>query len=120
MITPPPKKKKIGRPKLADHEIKKHCVKVYFDSKNYQKLVYLSKKTGLSKSVLLYKNAIGIDVKERLPQEFFVAVRGLSGMANNLNQLTHLAHIQGSFSLKKDIETVLSRIGETLEKLSKI
>jgi hypothetical protein len=44
--------------------------------------------------------------------------RVLAGLANNLNQLTHLAHVAGLFSLALKCQSMLREIEELLTKIS--
>ena len=90
-----PKRKQGGRPKLPDGEKRDCPVKVYFDRANYAKLVRRSRKTGRPLSEIVYELAVNGYVKEPVPQGVAQSLRTLAGMANNLNQLAHLAHIHG-------------------------
>ena len=44
--------------------------------------------------------------------------RMLAGIANNLNQLTHLAHVAGLFTLAMKCQTILKQVDELITKLS--
>jgi hypothetical protein len=57
-------------------------------------------------------------VVARLSPEDLVHLRMLAGMANNLNQTTHLAHKEGLLSVWKRCRDILSNIDETLKKLN--
>lgn len=82
-----------GRPKLPDGE-KCNCpVKVYFDRTNYTKLIRRSRRTGGRFPESCTSWAVNGYVKEAVPQGVAHNLRALAGMANNLNQLAHLAHI---------------------------
>ncbi len=109
-----------GRPKTDDEQKKRHCVKVYFDNEPYRLLMIKSKRTGLPKSVLIYNLVMEVDVKERLPKEFFQYARDVSGMANNLNQLTREAHIYGILSLERRLNKLLDRMEEEIVGISHI
>lgn len=91
----PTGRNKGGRPKLPDGEKLDCPVKVYFDRTNYTKLVRRSRRTGRPLSEIVYELAVNGYVKEAMPQGVAHCLRALAGMANNLNQLAHLAHFHG-------------------------
>lgn len=57
-------------------------------------------------------------VVARLSPEDLIHLRMLAGMANNLNQTTHLAHKEGLLSVLKRCRDILFKIDETLKKLN--
>lgn len=57
-------------------------------------------------------------VVARLGPEDLGYLRMLAGMANNLNQTTHLAHKEGLLSVLKRCRDLLFAIDETLKKLN--
>ncbi len=108
-----------GRPRKPENEQRLHPVKVYFDEQSYRKLLNKRRRTGMSLSTLVYELAVNGYVKEPITKEEISLLRSLAGMANNLNQLAHEAHIQ-HFSqvenrvlhLANDIDELLIRISE--------
>jgi hypothetical protein len=117
MNSPTPNKG--GRPRKPENEQRLHPVKVYFDEQSYRKLLNKRRRTGMSLSTLVYELAVNGYVKEPITKEEISLLRSLAGMANNLNQLAHEAHIQ-HFSqvenrvlhLANDIDELLIRISE--------
>ena len=115
----PPTPNKGGRPRKPENEQRLHPVKVYFDEQSYRKLLNKRRRTGMSLSTLVYELAVNGYVKEPITKEEISLLRSLAGMANNLNQLAHEAHIQ-HFSqvenrvlhLANDIDELLIRISE--------
>lgn len=102
-----------GRPKLADKDRKRNAVKVYFDDKTLKLLMRRSNRTGLSLSVLVHDLTVNGYVKEPIPKSLLQPLRDIAGMANNINQLAHCAHLVGyEYSHEQ-----LSKIASDLEKL---
>lgn len=58
-------------------------------------------------------------VKQRLSKDETGYLRMLSGMANNLNQLTKLAHTNGLISLMADLRRLLTTVEELLERIGR-
>lgn len=108
-----------GRPKKSEDELRLFPVKVYFDEQSYRKLLNKRRRTGMSLSSLVYELAVNGYVKEPISKEEASLLRSLAGMANNLNQLAHEAHIHHFIQvedrvrhLANDIDEVLIRISE--------
>jgi hypothetical protein len=113
-----PQKATGGRPKVADKDKKRNAVKVYFEDKTYRALQRRSKRTGLSLSALVYELAVNGTVKEPIPKELLKSIRDLAGMANNLNQIAHLANIVGYFDAENEIKGVVTKIDNLIVKIS--
>ncbi|WP_051293357.1 plasmid mobilization protein [Olivibacter sitiensis] len=58
-------------------------------------------------------------IKPRLSKEETGYLRTLSGMANNLNQLTKLAHTNGLVSLMADLRRVLTTVEALMERIGR-
>ena len=120
MNSPTPKcPSKGGRPRKPENEQRLHPVKVYFDEQSYKKLLNKRRRTGMSLSTLVYELAVNGYVKEPISKEEASLLRSLAGMANNLNQLAHEAHIHHFIQvedrvrhLANDIDEVIIRISE--------
>ena len=78
-----------------------------------------AKKAGLKPSEWFRRAAKSAKVFARFSPEEAGWFRMLSGLANNLNQLTHLAHTAGLFSLALKCQAMLKLIDELLTQLSK-
>ena len=107
--------------RVAGRDCPTGSVKVYFDRANYSKLVRRSRRSGRPLSEIVYELAVNGYVREALPQDVVHALRALSGMANNLNQLAHLGHIHGpahiaeeNSRLSKEISGLIVRLNEQL------
>lgn len=58
-------------------------------------------------------------IKPRLSKEEASHLRSLSGMANNLNQLTKLAHTGGLVSIMADLRRLLGEVERLMERMSR-
>lgn len=77
-----------------------------------------AKNAGLKPSEWFRRAAISAKVFPRFTTEESGWFRMLAGLANNLNQLTHLAHVAGLFSLALKCQAMLGQIEELLNKIS--
>lgn len=77
-----------------------------------------AKNAGLKQSEWFRKAAKSAKVVQRFSTEESSWFRMLAGIANNLNQLTHLAHIAGLFSLGLKCQAILRQIEVLLDKIS--
>ena len=68
-----------------------------------------------SLSSIVYDLAINGKINEPLSQEMMDCFRKLAGMANNLNQLTRLAHAKGIERLEKQIASVVQEVRRLLK-----
>ena len=108
-----------GRPRKPLCERRDHVVKVGFDRLNYAKLKQLQQREGKSLSELVYELAVNGYIKEALPQEVVRDIRALAGMANNLNQLAHEAHLVGYYDVYQENKELAQRIDRLLQALAK-
>jgi len=53
-------------------------------------------KTGLSREAYIRNALDGIVLKEKPDERFFEAIKGIAGIANNVNQLARIANASGS------------------------
>ena len=82
-----------GRPKLHLIEKKSYQITVKFATEEYYSLKAKAREAGVSLS-LYVRNAIeNIRVTQRLNTTPIGYIRSLTGMANNLNQIAHQAHM---------------------------
>ena len=116
MNTPTPNKG--GRPRKSESEQRLRPVKVYFDEQSYRKLLNKRKRTGMSLSTLVYELAVNGFVKEPITKEEVSLLRSLAGMANNLNQLAHEAHIHNFSQVEERVQQLANKINEILIQIS--
>ncbi|WP_439697971.1 plasmid mobilization relaxosome protein MobC [Mucilaginibacter sp. AW1-7] len=77
-----------------------------------------AKKAGLKPSEWFRRAAKSAKVFPRFTTEESGWFRMLARLANNLNQLTHLAHVAGLFTLAMKCQAMLRQIEELLTKIS--
>jgi mobilization protein NikA len=77
-----------------------------------------AKKAGIKPSEWFRRAAKSAKVFPRFTAEESGWFRMLAGLANNLNQLAHLAHVAGLFSLALKCQAMLKQIEELLTKIS--
>ena len=107
-----------GRPKKSEDELRLFPVKVYFDEQSYRKLLNKRRRTGMSLSSLVYELAVNGYVKEPISQKEASLLRSLAGMANNLNQLAHEAHIHHFFQMEDRVQHLANEINEVIIRIS--
>ncbi|WP_114939562.1 plasmid mobilization protein [Mucilaginibacter endophyticus] len=77
-----------------------------------------AKNAGLKPSEWFRRAAKNARVFSRFTPEETSWFRMLAGVANNLNQLTHLAHVAGLFTLAVKCQNILKQVDELITKLS--
>ncbi len=78
-----------------------------------------SKKAGVKPSEWFRRSAKSAKVYPRFTAEEAGWFRALSGLANNLNQLTKLAHSSGLLTVAVKCRDMLKQIGELLDNIGK-
>lgn len=81
---------------------KRNCrVQVRLDSKEYQAFIKSVKKTGLSQEVYLRHLINGSVPRESPLAEYYVFIKELHNIGNNLNQIAQKAHILNVIDIKR-------------------
>ncbi|WDF69597.1 plasmid mobilization relaxosome protein MobC [Sphingobacterium oryzagri] len=78
-----------------------------------------AKNAGLQISDWFRQSAKTSVIRPRLSKEEAGFLRMMSGIANNLNQLTKLAHKSGLVSLSVDLRRSIREIGNLMERIGK-
>lgn len=111
------KKPKGGRPKKV---IKRDALLVVRLTQIERMLITgRAREAGMSPSEWFRRSAKSAKVMSRFSAEDAAILRMLSGMANNLNQLTKLAHQEGLVSVQNRCHELMDGIDETLKSLAK-
>lgn len=111
------KKSKGGRPTKAVR--RESHIRVRLTKTEYFLIEEKSKKAGITISEWFRKAAVKGKVLVRMSPEDIKVLRVLAGMANNLNQLTKLAHQQGLLSVQRKCRELLSAVDDTLKYLNR-
>ena len=112
------RKKKGGRPKKAEDELRNYPVKVYFDEANYRKLQNRSRRTGQPLSTIVYDLAVNGYVRQPFTKEELSLLRTLSGEANNLNQIARQANTYGYQAVASEVSEVVGKMDNLLIRFS--
>ena len=81
---------------------KRNCrVQVRLDSKEYQIFMKQVKKTGLSQETYLRHIIAGAVPREAPPPDYFLFMRELHNVGNNLNQIAQKAHVLNVLDVKR-------------------
>jgi hypothetical protein len=108
-------KGKGGRPKMAKG---KSCLIMVRMTKEEKQVIYTkARSAGMKPSEWFRRAAVSANILTRFSAEEINYLRMLTGMANNLNQLTKLAHKAGLFSMTQEIRNRLEEIKLFIEKL---
>ena len=76
-----------------------------------------AKTAGMKSSEWFRRSAKQAQVAARFSGEEASWFRMLAGLANNLNQLTHLAHVSGLISLAQKCRVMITQVDEILLKI---
>ena len=103
-------KKHGGRPTIADGKRLSKAVTVKFSKKDYELLKVRSKKANKRMAEYVRESALQSEVVQPRTEADMKEYRTLVGMANNLNQLTKMAHQDGIIYLYSPIIGLLGEI----------
>ena len=111
------KEKKLGgRPKLASYQKRTKCFRVMFTENDYIYIQSKAEQAGLSVNEFCHQAAMDCQVCQRISPEMVSAIRDLSGIANNVNQIAHQMHIYGLEAVKQQCFSIISESAELLPK----
>ena len=108
------KKKSKGRPTVADARRLSKAVTVKFSKIDYETLRTRSRKANRRLAEYIRESALKSEVVQPRTEADLKEYRTLVGMANNLNQLTKMAHQDGIIYLYSPIEGLLREIINTI------
>ena len=108
------KKKSKGRPTVADARRLSKAVTVKFSKIDYETLRTRSRKANRRLAEYIRESALKSEVVQARTEADLKEYRTLVGMANNLNQLTKMAHQDGIIYLYSPIEGLLREIINTI------
>ena len=109
-------KKSGGRPKLASYQ-KRTCFRVMFNENDYIYIQSKAEQAGLSVNEFCHQAAMGCQVSQRISSELVSAIRDLSGIANNVNQIAHQMHIHGLEAVKQHCVTIIAEISRIIAQI---
>ena len=116
------KNNKGGRPKLSAAKKLRYRVAVNLCTQDYYALKAKSNQAGMTCTEVARLAIIGCKIRQRLTTEQMDCIRKLSGMGNNLNQITRRANAEGYsnvrteyFYLADEIDKVINKIEDDSE-----
>lgn len=110
-------KKSGGRPKLADYQKRTRCFRVMFNENDYIYIQSKAEQAGLSVNEFCHQAAMGCEVNRRISPEMAAAIRDLSGIANNVNQIAHQMHIHGQEAVCQHCITIITEISRIIAQI---
>ena len=108
------KKKPKGRPTVADARRLSKAVTVKFSKIDYETLRTRSRKANRRLAEYIRESALKSEVVQPRTEADMKEYRTLVGMANNLNQLTKMAHQDGIIYLYSPIDKLLGEITDVI------
>ena len=108
------KKKSKGRPTIADARRLSKSVTVKFSKIDYETLRTKSRKANRRLAEYIRESALKSEVVQPHTEADMKEYRTLVGMANNLNQLTRLAHQDSIIYLYSPLDKLLGEITDVI------
>ena len=108
------KKKSKGRPTVADARRLSKSVTVKFSKTDYETLRTRSRKANRRLAEYIRESALQSEVVQPRTEADLTEYRTLVGLANNLNQLTKMAHQDGIIYLYSPIDKLLGEIMDVI------
>jgi len=109
--------KKGGRPAKSLAEKRKYRLSLKLNTNEYLQLKSKSKTAGKNRCDLLRELILSGEVSQRFSAEQNDVFRKIAGMANNLNQLVKLAHVQGVWYIELTAKKLLNDLDELLKRI---
>lgn len=110
-------KKPGGRPKLASYQKRTRCFRIMFNESDYIYIQSKAEQAGLSVNEFCHQAAMDCQVSQRISPELVSAIRDLSGIANNVNQIAHQIHIHGLEAVKQHCVTIITEISRIIAQI---
>ena len=113
-------KNKGGRPRSSRVQKKSRAVTVRYSALQYDIVRHRARTAGFRTLTEYVREAsVNAEVVQNFIQEHNAVFRDLSGLCNNLNQLTRLAHAQGFQSTEGALSDLLPRVLNLITRLHK-
>lgn len=103
-----------GRPKVSGVCKLSKAVTVKFSKIDYERLCRRSRQANLTLAEFLRVSAFETTITARHSADETAVIRSLTGMANNLNQLTRLSHQAGFHRTQKTVTELLLKLKEII------
>lgn len=103
-----------GRPRVSGVCKLSKAVTVKFSKIDYERLCRRSRQANLTLAEFLRTSAFETTITARHSAEETAVIRSLTGMANNLNQLTRLSHQAGFHRTQRTVTELLQKLKEII------
>ena len=103
-----------GRPRVSTLKRLTKSVTVKFSKPDYEKLRHRSKNANRTLAEYIRDAAFDARIVAKHSTKDAAIIRNLTGMANNLNQLTKLSHQTGFYRIKNIVMELLTKLKEVL------
>ena len=110
-------KKPGGRPKLASYQKRTRCFRIMFNESDYIYIQSKAEQAGLSVNEFCHQAAMDCLVCQRISPEMASAIRDLSGIANNVNQISHQMHTYGLDAVKQQCFSIISEVSRIINQI---
>ena len=104
------KSKPRGRPQVSTLKRLTKSVTVKFSKPDYEMLRHRSKNANRTLAEYIRDSAFNAQIVAKYSAEDAAIIRSLTGMANNLNQLTKLSHQTGFYRTKNVLIELLEKL----------
>jgi len=108
------KDKRGGRPKLNPAEKLKYRVAVNLCTKDFYALKAKATQAGMTYTEVARQAIIGCQIHQRLTPEQMDCIRKISGMGNNLNQITRKANAEGYTNTRSEYFHLADKIDNVI------
>jgi hypothetical protein len=106
-----------GRPAKSLAEKRKYRLSLKLNTKEYFELKSKAKTASKNRCDFIRELILSGEVIGRFSPEQNEAIRKITGMANNLNQLVKLAHVQGVWYIEITAKKLLDDLDELLKRI---
>ena len=103
-----------GRPRVSGVCKLSKAVTVKFSKIDYERLCRRSRQANLTLAEFLRVSAFETTITARHSAEETAVIRSLTGMANNLNQLTRLSHQAGFHRTQRTVTELLQKLKDII------
>lgn len=106
-----------GRPPKSATEKRKYKITARFATKEYFSLKEKARRAGITLSEYLRSSAASSVVRERLRSQHLHLIHQLTGMANNLNQISRKANAAGYVRVRSEYHNLASEIDNLISRI---
>ena len=106
-----------GRPPKSATEKRKYKITVRFATEEYFSLKEKARRAGITMSEYLRRASASSVVRERLRPQHLQHILKLTGMANNLNQISRKSNAAGYVGIRTEYRNLASEIDDLISRI---